>query len=188
EEVQRQLSARKREFQKALEANTRPSKDAPGKKPEKGDAVAAPQTTIAEQEPSPIPPSPRPQPTAVPAPTEPPPTVPPRPAPVKSESEVTRGELVGPGQGVVEPELIVAPKIVYPARARQQQVSGKVIVLVLVDESGTVADIRLQQAIPNKSGVNEAVVEGVRRARFRPATKYGVPVKMWRTVIVDVRP
>ena len=188
EEVQRQLSARKKEFQKALEANARPSKDAAGKKPEKGDGAAAPPTTIAEQEPSPIPASPRPQPTAVPAPTEPPPTVPPRPAPVKSESDVTRGELVGPGPGVVEPELVVPPKIVYPAIARGQRVSGKVIVLVLVDESGTVADTRLQQSIPNKSGVNEAVLEGVKRARFRAATKYGVPVKMWRTVIVDVKP
>jgi hypothetical protein len=28
----------------------------------------------------------------------------------------------------------------------------------------------------------------VRRAHFRPASKYGVPVKMWRTVVVDVRP
>jgi TonB family protein len=115
--------------------------------------------------------------------------VPPRPvAPVRNDSEVARGELVGPGPGVSEPELLGAPKITYPAIARGQRVSGKVVVLVLVDESGSVAEARLQQTIPNKSGVNEAVLEGVRRARFRPASKYGVPVKMWRTVIVDVKP
>lgn len=114
---------------------------------------------------------------------------PPKPAPaVKSDAETVRGELVGPGPGVVEPKLVGPPKITYPAIAREQRVSGKVIVLVLVDESGVVSETRLQQTIPSKSGVNEAVLEGVRQARFHPATKYGVPVKMWRTVIVDVRP
>jgi TonB family protein len=185
EEVQRQLAARKRELQKAFEANMRPGKEAAPAK--KGDAAPAPQATVVEAEPSPVPPSPRPQPTAPPLPTEPPPTIP-RPAPARNDSDVNRGELVGPGPGVIEAELTSPPKISYPAIARQQRVSGKVVVLVLVDETGEVTDARLQQAIPTKSGVNEAVLEGVRRARFRPATKYGVPVKMWRTVIVDVKP
>jgi len=183
EEVQRQLAARKKELQKAMEANLRPAKDA-AKKAEKTDAAAA-AATPAETEPSPVP-SPKPQPTLVP--TEPPPTVPPKPAPARSDSDVNRGDLVGPGPGVTEPELVAPPKIVYPAIAREQRVSGKVIVLVLVDETGSVADARVQQGIPTRSGVNEAVLDGVRKARFRPATKYGVPVKMWRTVIVDVKP
>jgi len=183
EEVQRQLAARKKELQKAMEANLRPAKDA-AKKAEKTDAAAA-AATPEETEPSPVP-SPKPQPTLVP--TEPPPTVPPKPAPARSDSDVNRGDLVGPGPGVTEPELVAPPKIVYPAIAREQRVSGKVIVLVLVDETGSVADARVQQGIPTRSGVNEAVLDGVRKARFRPATKYGVPVKMWRTVIVDVKP
>ena len=72
--------------------------------------------------------------------------------------------------------------------ARQQRVTGKVVVLVFVDERGTVADARLQQGMATKTGVNEAVVEAFRQARFRPATKNGIPVKMWRTLVVDVRP
>ena len=36
--------------------------------------------------------------------------------------------------------------------------------------------------------VNDAVLESVRAAKFRPATKNGIPVKMWRTVVMDVRP
>jgi TonB family protein len=61
-------------------------------------------------------------------------------------------------------------------------------VLVLVSEEGQVLEVRLQQGLPSKSGVNEAVMDGVRKARFRPATKNGIPVKMWRTIVVDVRP
>ena len=71
---------------------------------------------------------------------------------------------------------------------RQQRVSGRVILLVLVDENGGVSEVKLQQGVASKLGVNEAVVEGVRKSKFKPATKNGVPVKMWRTVVVDVQP
>jgi protein TonB len=110
------------------------------------------------------------------------------PVPRPVTPEVARGDLVGPGPGVVEPALLAPPRIVYPPLAREQRVAGKVVVLVLVDETGQVQETRLQQGISSRSGVNEAVVDAVRRAKFRPPTKAGVPVKMWRTVVVDVKP
>ena len=36
--------------------------------------------------------------------------------------------------------------------------------------------------------MNEAVVAAVKASRFRAATKNGIPVKMWRTVVVEVKP
>lgn len=96
---------------------------------------------------------------------------------------------MGPGPGVVEPELVTALKVEYPAIARQQGIrAGRVIVLVLVDEDGKVSQARLQQGVAAKSGINEAVIDAVRRSKFRPATKNGIPVKMWRPVVVDVKP
>jgi TonB family protein len=62
-----------------------------------------------------------------------------------------------------------------------------VVVLVLVDENGNVSEARLQRGIASKT-VNEAVLAGVRTARFSPPTKNGIPVKMWRTLVVDVQP
>ena len=88
----------------------------------------------------------------------------------------------------VEPVLLAPPRVNYPAIARQQRISGRVIVLVLVDENGLVPEARLQQGVPSKMGINEAVVDAVRKSRFRAATKNGVSVKMWRTVVVDVQP
>ncbi len=188
EEVSRQVAARKKELQKAMEANAKASREAPAKK---GEPTAAP-SAPAEPEPEPTlaPLVAKPQPTAPPPPTEPPPTAAPRPsvAPPKPEAEVSRGDLVGPGLGVVEPTLIAPPKIAYPPIARERRVAGKVIVLVLVDEDGNVVESRLQQGIPSKTGVNKAVLEGVRTARFHPATKNGVQVKMWRTLVVEVQP
>jgi TonB family protein len=101
---------------------------------------------------------------------------------------VARGDLVGPGPGVVEPTLLAPPRIAYPVMARQQKISGQVVVLVLVNENGTVTDARVQKGIGGRTGIDQVVLDAVRGSRFRAATKKGIPVKMWRTVVVDVRP
>jgi TonB family protein len=105
-----------------------------------------------------------------------------------AEPEVSRGDLVGPGPGVTEPALVAPPRVNYPPIARQQRVSGRVVVLVLVSENGAVAEARLQKGIGGRSGLDGVVLSAVRGSRFRPATKNGIPVKMWRTVVVDVKP
>jgi TonB family protein len=199
-EVQRQIAARKKELQqKAAEPGAAPpakaAKETPA--PPAGTAAAeggAQRTETAAPEATPVP-------TASEAP------VPTKVAdekasksqkagggsdasvaPAARDSEVLRGDLVGPGPGVIEPELTAPPRVNYPPVARQQRVSGRVILLVLVDENGGVSEVKLQQGVASKLGVNEAVVEGVRKSKFKPATKNGVPVKMWRTVVVDVQP
>ncbi len=181
EEVQRQLAQKKKEMQKALEAERKQA--ARPTEPPPAEAAIVAEPAVAE--------------TAVPAPpteapTEPPPptAIPTRPPPTQApEPEVRRGDLVGPGPGVVEPEMVSKPRVVFPEIARQQgALGGRVVVLVLVDEDGGVAETRLQQGVAAKSGINEAVLDAVKRVRFRPATKNGIPVKMWRPVVVDVKP
>jgi protein TonB len=186
EEVQRQLAAKRKELQKAIEENR--ADDASAKTVKQ----TAEQKTTAVPEAAPPTEAPvvRVEPTAVPteAPVvvaEAPPVRPPAP---RVDADPSPGDLVGPAADVVEPALLSTPRVVYPGIARQQRVSGKVIVLVLVSETGAVLEARLQQGLASRTGVNEAVVQAVRSARFRNATKRGVPVKMWRTVVVDVRP
>jgi TonB family protein len=193
-EAQRQLATRRRETQ-------RPSDGKPVNPEAAGARVALP-TPVARAPapvtPAPAPPAPEPspevkteaqparvEPTAVPTIVEPPPAAPVRaPAP----AETARGDLVGPGPGVIEPSLVSSPRVLYPPAARQQGISGKVVVLVLVNEEGVVTDAKLQQGVGPRSGINEAVLDAVRHSKFRPATKNGVPVKMWRTVVIDVKP
>ncbi len=199
-EVQRQLAAKKRELQKSQDAGAAPAGKAPrdaGAPAEKAPARAkdeAPASdtgravTPAEGAATKTEAAPTPEPAAVPTR--------PAPAPVSEaparaaagEPEVARGDVVGPGPGVVEPELIAPPRVAYPPVARQQRISGRVIVLVFVNENGSVTEARLQQGVASNMGVNQAVVDAVRKSRFRAATKNGVPVKMWRTVVVDVQP
>ena len=203
QEVQRQLAAKRLEAknQKALEVSTRLTALP---KP-----AAVPTAVAARVEPTsapPVPTSPPPEPTQVglappPAPREPAETIasrdkaaasapqaaaPPPAAP--PEPEVSRGDLVGPGPGVVEPVLLSPPRINYPPMARQQKISGRVVILVLVNEQGSVSDARVQKGVGGRNGIDTVVLDAVRSSHFRPATKNGIPVKMWRTVVVEVKP
>ena len=181
-EVQRQLAVRRKELERTAAAGRAAAAEAPVPVP----TAAAPAFVEPTAAPVVIPPTAAPLPTAVP--TEPPaPAVEaPRPPPAR-EPETQRGDLVGPGPGVVEPALAAPPRVVYPEIARQQRVQGKVIILVLVDENGRVAESRIQQGV-SQPAVNDAVLAALKNAKFRPATKNGIPVKMWRPVIVDVKP
>jgi TonB family protein len=178
-EVQRQLAAKRKELEKAAAPIP-----APAAKKTQAVETAAPEPTAPPTEPPPTPvPTHRPEPTAVP--TEPPVEPPAPPAPAR---EVQRGDLVGPGAGVVEPVLVSVPHVNYPPMAKERRIGGKVVVLVQVDENGRVLEARLQQGLANQDVVNAAVMAAVRNAKFDPATKNGIPVKMWRPVVVEVKP
>ena len=92
---------------------------------------------------------------------------------------VKEGDLVRPGAGVKPPVLVSLTKPEYPAMARRMKVEGTVIVSLLVDETGRVAETRLESGVSQKVGINEAALAAARSAVFSPATKSGVRVKMW---------
>jgi TonB family protein len=192
QEVQRQLAQKRQELQKPPAPSVRPT--ALPLKPTKLPAIAelteAPIVQAEPTSPPPPPTVPPPEPTEVAVAAPPPAEAVPaaaRQASPAEEEEVTRGDLVGPGPGVIEPALVAPPRVNYSPLARQQRVSGRVIVLVLVTENGTVSDARIQKGIGGRSRIDEAVLDAVRVSRFRAATKNGIPVKMWRTVVVDVK-
>ncbi len=181
-EVQRQLAARRKELEKTVVAEKNAGANVAGAPA--AAATAPPEPTAVPT----IPPTAVPVPT--PVPTEPPPPAIEAPKPVavpEKEPETRRGDLVGPGADVIEPALISPPRIVYPPSARQQRAEGRVVVMVLVDENGKAVETRLQQGL-SQAAVNDAVLAAVRTAKFRPGTKNGTPVKMWRPLIVEVKP
>jgi TonB family protein len=190
QEVQRELAAKRDALQKAAPA-VRPM-PATARKPTRAPVVVPTEAPVARLEPTEAPPPPTeppPEPTIVIAVLEePPPAREAVSAAPPPEPEVSRGDLVGPGPGVVEPALVAPPRIRYPPIARQQKVAGRVVILVLVNENGGVSDARIQKGLGGRTGIDSVVLDAVRGSRFRAATKNGVPVKMWRTVVVDVKP
>ena len=151
--------------------------------PDQGSPAAA----TAEASPSGAPASggetaapPKPAPAADQAKSRPAPK--PEPPPVPRKPSVQEGELVTDGPGVVRPQVVTLVKPEYPPIARRLRVEGEVVVSVLVGETGRVVDTRLDKRVRQDVGLNEAALEAARKARFRPATKNGVRVKMWTTI------
>jgi serine/threonine-protein kinase len=111
------------------------------------------------------------------------------PAPVRvtpAQPATQRGDLVRAGPGVAAPSLVSRLEPRYPALARGRRVQATVTAEILVDENGAVLETRLRVDGPDV-GFSDAVRDALRGARFRPATKDGVPVKMWKILSFPFR-
>lgn len=99
------------------------------------------------------------------------------PAPEPSLPQVEPGTLVERGEpGVVNPECIECPAVKYPEPARRNRLEGVVELSFIIDENGAVTDIEVQGSAGEI--FDRAVVDTVRQWRWKPATKYDVPVKI----------
>ena len=108
------------------------------------------------------------------------------PAPAPATPTVNRGDLVTPGPGVVMPRIQVRPRPTYPAAARSARKEATVVVRVLIDENGRVDDAELKSKEVG-FGLDREALRAARTARYAPATKDGVPVKMWLELPIDFR-
>jgi eukaryotic-like serine/threonine-protein kinase len=112
--------------------------------------------------------------------------LPPTPAPVSARAPVLPGMLVDVGDpAVVPPVLLKESRASYPRLAWQLKVEGSVLIEALVDEKGQVTDTKILERSGPRVGFEEAAVRQVRTRRYRPATKEGVPVKVWVKVRVN---
>jgi CheY-like chemotaxis protein/tRNA A-37 threonylcarbamoyl transferase component Bud32 len=177
----------------------------PAEPPRAGDTSSASVPAPKSVEPSSatVVPAPEPRPAeaaaeAAPKPTLPPPAevpVPDKPpvVPAASNTPVSEGDLVGPGEGVLEPQLVrLGGMGNLPLQARQIKRAadgsiGTPFLMALVDERGVVLEIRVVK--PSSYWfVDEAAVRSLKGATIQPATKDGVKVKMWKTFPITVKP
>jgi TonB family protein len=93
---------------------------------------------------------------------------------------MARGELIAPGApGATPPRLLSRPEPQYPERARRRQVEADVLLLALVDENGRVVRTIVKRTDDPGLGFNEAAKKAALRTTFDPATRDGLPGKMW---------
>jgi TonB family protein len=168
-----ELAKRRAEIEKLNQPAAAPAAATPVKTP-------PPVAAAPEPEPAPAPVEAAPEPEPQPAPAAPveAPVEASAPAP-PSAPLVKEGDLVQPGAGVKPPVLASFTKPEYPPIARRLKVEGMVVLSLLVDETGRVIDTRLESGVAQNVGINEASLAAARNARFNPATKNGVRVKMW---------
>jgi len=101
--------------------------------------------------------------------------------------QIRRGELVEPGPGVQPPVLVSMPPPDYPVLARRMGREGRVVVRVLVDETGTVIEAAVVHSDRSNVAFDAAALESARKGVFKAALKYGVPVRMWYEIPIDFR-
>jgi len=91
---------------------------------------------------------------------------------------VERGDLVALAEVDQPPVPIRKSAPVYPVIARNLRQQGTVTLRVLVDETGDVERVEVVQGIDGRL-LDEAALRAASDWRYRPATKHGVPVKVW---------
>ncbi len=134
-----------------------------------------PSPALAVAPPAEVPPTPVPvaTPTAAPAPAP--------EKPVEEQPAVREGDLVELDGDVIPPQPIYSPAPPYPPPAARQRVTGTVFLEVLVDENGSVQDIKVLRGVKPDLGLDAAAAAAVRSWRYKPATKGGVRVKVRAT-------
>lgn len=109
----------------------------------------------------------------IPKPKQPEPVVEQKPV----EPEVKPGQLVPMGPDVKAPKAIKKVSAKYPEIAKQKKLEGVVSMSVLVSETGKVLEVKITKSAHEV--LDEAAMAAVREWVYEPATKKGVPVKVW---------
>jgi TonB family protein len=99
---------------------------------------------------------------------------------------IAAGSLIPIDLADTMPVRLSHPAPVYSDDARQQKLSGTVVMNVLVNDRGTVERVVLVTGLP-AGNVNESAINAARSWTYRPATKNGVPVKVWMSERVVVK-
>lgn len=106
------------------------------------------------------------------------------------------GNGVGPGnstgepvyttaKGMTPPEAVYRPDAEYTDEARKAEVSGKVVLTLIVETNGAPSGIEVTKSLG--MGLDEKAMEAVRQWKFRPATIGGKPVRARVNVEVAFR-
>jgi TonB family protein len=87
------------------------------------------------------------------------------------------------GTGITPPRVVFSPDPFYEEEARRVGYQGRVVLWTVLDEQGKILDLRI--ARPLGMGLDERAIEAVRRWRFEPAKKDGVPVRIQLNIEVN---
>ncbi len=88
-------------------------------------------------------------------------------------------------RGMTPPEPIFRPDAEYTDEARKAELSGKVVLTLVVETNGNASEIEVTRALG--LGLDQKAIEAVRQWKFKPATIAGKPVRARVNVEVGFR-
>ena len=114
------------------------------------------------------------------------------PAPVNddkpaSSSSVKLGDLIPIEKADSPPTVLESVEPVYPPSALRSREEGEVTFLALISETGKVLDVKLAPGSSTGMGFRQAAEQALRKWKFKPATKNGVLVKVWKKVTITFK-
>jgi TonB family protein len=101
-------------------------------------------------------------------------------------STIAPGTLIPIDAADTMPVALSHPVPVFSLQARLMRLSGTVVMNVLVNERGTVDQVVLVTGVSG-AGVNDAALRAAESWTYRPATKNGVAVKVWKSEQIDFK-
>jgi protein TonB len=105
---------------------------------------------------------------------------------VAAEARATAGAPPAQVGGEIDaPELVEQVPPQYAEQARREGRHGKVIFSVVVDVEGRVRAPMVLQVDPGLEDLTASAVEAVEKWRYRPATRDGVPIAVYFTIMVE---
>lgn len=79
----------------------------------------------------------------------------------------------------------VYKNISYPSAAKAAHTQGKVFLMVMVNENGSVDEVKVIKGIG--SGCDEAAMDGVKKAKFSPGKSKGSAVKVKLALAIEFK-
>jgi periplasmic protein TonB len=172
--MRKEMDSAKQRAQQAQQAADAPAP--PPSRPVPAATLASqPVRPAATQAPAPAP-STAPAPAVTTAAAPPPAPAQPEPAQAVLPTDVSTGQAAPSGS--TPPKLLARPNPTYPAIAQRIRKEATVVVRVLVDERGRVAQAELK-GDQKGFGFDQSALQAAKGARFAAATQGGQPVKMW---------
>ena len=90
-----------------------------------------------------------------------------------------------PASGLIPPSVLEKVDPVYTEEARQQKISGSVMLSIVVGVDGKARDIQIVRSL--EPTLDQKAVEAVEKWVFRPGTKNGTPVSVRSQVEINFR-
>jgi len=81
------------------------------------------------------------------------------------------------------PQLIQETTPVYPKEAKEEKITGKVIITALIDTNGDPVKVKISKSSGNKM-LDESAVAAAKQNKYKPAMRDDKPVAVWVTYSV----
>ena len=97
------------------------------------------------------------------------------------------GDVFRPGNGVEGPRSVRQVRPNYTAEAMRAKVVGDVVVEAVVLPDGTVGDVTVVRSLDPVFGLDEEAIKAARQWRFLPGIRFGEPVAVLVTIVLEFR-